>query len=149
MTTRAAENEGQRKALIRFIEGHELPMVVSITKGGIRSYKQNNLSFQWYNDIARQTDGWTPTDARAYCKLHFGVPIMRDECHKFRDQYDKMIKPLLYPDKIMLMVEPIDLPVTSKMTAKQMNRYIETVWQHFVEKGFELTDPEDLLWKDA
>ena len=55
----------------------------------------------------------------AYCKLHFGVPILRRDSLEYRQKYDRIIRPMSYEQKLELMVEPFDFPVTSAMNVAQ------------------------------
>lgn len=145
MTTRFVETESDRRMLIKFIEEHKLPCAVSITKGGKRSLLQNRLQRLWLNEIAEQLGDRTPEEVRGYCKLTIGVPILRAENETFRERYDAIVRPLPYEQKLSLMVEPLDFPITRLMTTKQATAYLDGVHRHFSEKGVVLTDPGDLL----
>lgn len=145
MTTRFLETDADRRMLIRFIEAQPLPVVVSVSKGGKRTVKQNRLQRQWVNEIAEQLGDQTPEEVRGYCKLTIGVPILREENEAFRERYDAIVKPLPYEQKLQLMMEPLDFPVTRLLTTSQHTRYLDGVHRHFSEKGIVLTDPGDLL----
>lgn len=145
MTTRFVETEYDRKMLIRFIETRKLPFTASFVVGGKRSTKQNRLSRQWMLDIEAQLDGWKAEEARGYCKLHFGVPILRSENEEFRVEYDEVVRPLPYEHKLKLMQVPFDFGVTRLMTTRQQTAYLDAVHKHFSEQGVLLTDPGDLL----
>lgn len=109
-----------------------------------RTHKQNRMQFQWYLDAEKQGDQ-TAQEYRAYAKLHHGVPILRSEDEGFRAIYDQLIRPLEYEDKLKLMMEPIDFPVTSRMTVKQKGKYLDEVRKDFESQGFVLTEPEEEL----
>lgn len=113
-----------------------------------RSAAQNRLSFLWYNAAADQLKDESASDKRAYCKLHFGVGILKDgtgkNSEKFRDVYDRVIRPLTYEQKMELMKAPIDLPVTSLMGVGQFSQYLDAVQAYFSRIGVELPMPEDL-----
>lgn len=141
MTQRIVETEQEREMLIRFILGHKLPLTANITTAGKRSSRQNRLAQQWNADISRQLEGWTAEYARGYCKLHMGVPILRNEDEKFALEYDAVIKPLPYEHKLKLMMVPFDFGVTRLMNSKQQSAYMDSVHQHFSEQGVMLTDP--------
>ena len=146
MSQRVIRTEADKATLIKFIEGHDMPCTVSVTKGAKRSTEQNRLQRLWINEIAEQLGDQTPEQVRAYCKLTIGVPILREENDDFREQYDRVFKPLQYELKIELMMEPFDFPVTRLMKTKQKKRYLDNMGQHFAEKGFSLTNPDDLSW---
>ena len=106
-----------------------------------RSDMQNNTAFMWYKEIALAKGDENPTDIRAYCKLHFGVPILREDSEEFRIAYDKAVKPLSYDKKLLVMVEPLDFPVTRMMTTDQMLRYMDCVQEFGYSVNAELTIP--------
>lgn len=143
--TRFVETERERHLLIRFIESQTLPITVSVTKGGKRSLKQNRLQRQWLNEISQQLGDQTPEEVRGYCKLTIGVPILRAENEAFREKYDAIVRPLPYEQKLALMMEPMDFPITRLMSIKQATAYLDGVHRHFSAKGIVLTDPGDLL----
>lgn len=145
MATRIVESEYERRMLLKFIEGHKLPMTARIEAVGKRTAKQNRLNRQWMQDIANQVDGWSTEDARGYCKLHFGIPILRAENEDFCRQYDELVRPLPYEHKLKLMKVPFDFGVTRIMTVKQQAAYLDAVQRHFAEQGVVLTDPDNLL----
>ncbi|WP_027854682.1 hypothetical protein [Marinobacterium litorale] len=140
--TRTLKSEGDKQFLLRYINGiNSYPTRVKIEPGKEpRSNQQNRLQFQWLNDAASQGDQ-AVEEYRAYCKLHFGVPLLRAEDEEFREVYDQIIKPAPYEHKLRMMSPPIDLPVTSRMKVKTMTAYLNEVWQHFTGIGFQLTDP--------
>lgn len=113
-------------------------------KASKRTIEQNRLQRLWINEIHEQRDGdQTKEEIRAYCKLHFGVPILRNDDEQFREAYDRVIRPLDYSDKIFAMSVPLDFPVTRLMTTKQKTRYLEEMRKYFLELGVRLTDPDE------
>ncbi len=145
MTSRFLETDQDRRMLVRFIEAQPLPLVVSVSKGGKRTLQQNKLQRLWINEIAEQLGDQTAEEVRGYCKLTIGVPILRAEHEGFRERYDAIVRPLPYEQKLALMMEPLDFPITRLMTTKQATTYLDGVHRHFSAKGFGLTDPGDLL----
>ena len=115
---------------------------MSVVKGNKRSVEQNRLQRLWCVEISDQLGDRTPEEVRGYCKLAIGVPILRAESETFREQYDRVIKPLPYEQKLAVMMEPLDLPVTRYMTTKQKAQYLDAVFKHFTEQGVVLTQPE-------
>lgn len=106
-----------------------------------RSNDQNRLQRQWINEAARQGDQ-TAEEYRAFCKLHFGVPILRAENEDFLHQYNKTVMALTYEQKLEIMKVPIDFPVTRLMNKKQKTMYLDAMYLHFTGLGFLLSDPE-------
>lgn len=149
MTSRIIETPTDLDMLVRFIENHALPMTVEVTAGKHRTSPQNRLQRQWMIDIAAQKPEATAEEWRGYCKLHFGVPILRAENEAFCAVYDEVIRPLPYEAKIKTMMVPIDLPVTSKMTTRQKTNYLDQIQKHFAGQGVVLTDPEALRYSRA
>jgi len=143
---RLIEDEPNRKLLIRFIEQQHFPFVVTITKGRKRSIEQNKLQRLWMKEIAEQMyEGtrYTAEQWRGYCKLHFGIPIRREESDVFRAMYDRVLKPLNYDERLLLMQEPLDLPVTRDMTTKQKTDYLDAILRFAAEEGLVLTLPNE------
>lgn len=145
MSTRIVETEFERRQLMRFLAAQKLPLTVRVEAIGKRSSRQNRLNRQWMLDIQSQLDGWSAEYARGYCKLHFGVPILRNEDPDFCREYDAVVRPLPYEAKLKLMMVPFDFGITRLMTVKQQTTYLNEVHRHFSEQGVVLTDPEDLL----
>jgi hypothetical protein len=122
-----------------FLKKATLPMVVAWKQGDDRSTQQNALAFKWYGEISVELGDRLPHEVRAYCKLHHGVPIRRED-EDFREVYDRVVRPLPYEHKLALMVEPIDFPVTRDMTIAQMTRYLDAIQHEFAH--VRLTMPE-------
>ena len=131
----------------------ELPLsplyevVIQLHKPDIdRTAAQNRLQFLWYNAISQQKEDMSPVEVRGYCKLHFGVGIVKSGVGKiaaqFTEQYDEIIRPLTYEQKLSLMTPPIELPVTSLMTVRQMTQYLEDINIHFSGEGIILPMPD-------
>jgi hypothetical protein len=141
MVSRLVRTEFDRKLLMRFIEAHKLPFTCDISQKAKRTIEQNRLQRLWMKEAAEQIDGNTSEELRGHCKLHIGVPILREENEDFRIKYDIIVKPLPYEHKLALMMEPLDFPVTRLMTTKQKTLYLDSVYQHFSEMGVALTVP--------
>lgn len=143
MDTRFIANESDRLNLINFIKAQSVPFACSIFEGDKRSLAQNRLQRLLCNEIASQWEGNDPEDVRAYCKLHFGIPILREDSEAYSEVYDRVVRPMTYEEKLTLMRLPIDLPVTRIMTKEQKTRYLDTIYKEFSSKGFILTRPEE------
>lgn len=145
MLTRTIETDDGLQMLERLLESKTFPFTVSVADGKKRSTFQNRLQRKWVSEIADQmTDTFeSAEDVRAYCKLHFGVPILRNENEAFRIEYDKIIKPMAYETKLKLMSEPFDFGVTRQMNTIQKKKYLDAVQKHFNERGIILTNPDD------
>jgi hypothetical protein len=111
----------------------------ALTSSDIRSLDQNKLSHAWYKEIEEfqhEEAGW----GHRYCKLQIGIPILRTDVKKFRDVYDRCIKPLPYESKLEIM-DMYD--VTRVMTTKQMTQYLEAVQRHWSAQGLVLESNEE------
>lgn len=142
MTTRVVENEAQESELIALLKARKKPYTVYIEKGKRRSLEQNALLHLWVQEASEQLGDESPEDKRAYCKLHFGVPILRNENEIFREAYDRVVRPLPYEQKLAIMRVPLDMPVTRLMTTGQKKRCLDDIWHHFTDLGVRLTDPD-------
>jgi len=147
MTTRVITSDYDFDMLGKFLFGMKKPFTVRISKGKPRSWKQNRLNRLWMQEIAAQMvergdPEWTEERARAFCKLHMGVPLLRAEDETYRDKYDRIIKPHSYEEKLEMMMEPFDFPVTRLMSTEQEKRYLDEVQRYFSQRGMILTDPD-------
>lgn len=150
MTDRIVKTPADLTRLLRFLENHALPFTATITAGEHRTNEQNKLQRKWVSEIAQQfPDAFeSPEHARAYCKLHVGIPLLREVNEAFRLKYDRLLKDRSYEEKLEFMMVPISLPVTSIMTVKQKSEYLNRVFRHFSQKGAELTIPPDARYED-
>lgn len=105
---------------------------VTIKTGKDRSIKQNNVTFRWYEQIARELREDDVIGWRSYCKLHHGIGILRAEDEEFRTNYDAVVRPMTYENKLLIMRF---MPVTSLMTKEQLTKYAEAVQADFRKRG--------------
>ena len=104
-----------------------------------RSLDQNAISHAWYQQLARELRQDDAIGWKSFCKLHFGVQILRAEDDDFRAFYDLAIKSSLnYEAKLSAMRF---VPVTSLMTKAQLSKYLEAVQSHFYTQGVKLEFP--------
>lgn len=153
---RWVKSEDDQALLISFIGNMELPFTVTIEKGVIakRSTDQNRLQRLWLMEAEEQdTIGLTAEEYRAYCKLHFGVPILRNESDTFAELYDSKVRdrvpPYSYEQKLEFMAIPFDMHVTRLMTVKQHDKYLNMMHNHFTSLGMILTIPNDIDWQQG
>lgn len=148
MATRVIRAPEDIEKLANFIGARtKFPLTVTITQGANRSSIQNRLAQRWFTDISRQLGDQTHEEVRAYCKLHFGVPLLRAENEAFRQSYDRALKGLTYEEKLAA-VQSFDLPVTRLMTVKQMTAFMDDMQRHWSGQGIRLTDPEALKYEE-
>jgi hypothetical protein len=113
---------------------------VSVKAGKDRSLDQNAISHAWYEQIARELREDDALGWKSYCKLHYGVPILRAEDEEFRTAYDAVIKGLTYEQKLIAMNH---WPVTSIMVKSQLSKYLEAMQASFLTLGVKLEFPPD------
>lgn len=151
---RWVKSEDERALLLTFIGNMDLPLTVTIQQGIIekRSNDQNRLQRLWVNEAEQQGD-MTAEQYRAYCKLHFGVPMLRNENDTFLSMYDEKIRdrvpPYSYEQKLEFMALPWDMHVTRLMTIKQHDKYLNMMHDHFTSLGMILTIPNDIDWEQG
>lgn len=141
---RVIKDEHERKMAALFVESRKYPFTLTITDGKPRTSAQNRLQHKWMQEIAEQKGDMTAEEVRAYCKLTIGVPILRSQNAAFKERYDSALLKLTYEQKLAIMSEPLNLPVTSLMSTKQLTEYLEGIIRHFGEQGIILTMPDDL-----
>lgn len=132
--------EQDRMKLIELIKKRKLPLSVEMQYVEGRTWKQNKLQRKWLQEASEQLEQ-PAEELRAYCKLHFGVHILRNTDEKFKAQYDKFVLPYSYEEKIKFMMVPWDFPVTRIMTTVQKTQYLDAMYKHFIEQGCILTVP--------
>jgi hypothetical protein len=141
MTTWRMKTEQDRQHVLKVIQHRALPSTVEIVKGLKKSHEQEKLARKWHKEAEEQGD-MTAEEYRAYCKLHFGVAIMKSQSELYAEKYDRIVKPLPYAQKLELMAEPFDFPVTRGMSTANEKKYLDQVYQFYTAKGFRLTDPD-------
>lgn len=139
MPHRIIENEAALADFFTLLGGLKLPITVEWVQGRDRTGEQNRLQFLWAREAAEQRGDRTPEEQRNEWKLRFGVPIMREDSPEFREVYDRLIKPLSYPQKIEAMEL---IAVTSLMKVRQMVRYLDAIERECAETGVKLTAPD-------
>lgn len=120
-------------------------VVVSLRPGKDRTLDQNALWFAMYQRIAQMTQIGDVEDARRYCKLHLGVPIMRRASEDFRHAWNVSFLLLTYETKLELMgpcalFGPDGFPVTRLFDRAQGIAYTEKIAEEFTARGVVFDD---------
>lgn len=113
---------------------------ISVKEGKGRSIEQNAVMHGWFGQVARELREDNARGVKRFCKLHFGVPILRAEDDDFRAAHDRVIKPLPYADKLVAMDI---LPVTSVMTTIQLDACMTDIQDHYRKHGVVLAYPKE------
>lgn len=142
MTTRTIRNEFDLRQAIELLRARKRPFTLTITAGMVRTKEQNRLQRLWCNEIAEQLGDRTAENVRGETKLRCGVPILRAESDRFCEKYDRLIRPRPYEEKVELMMEPMDFPVTRLMNTDQKTRFLDAMHAHWSAQGVVLTQPE-------
>lgn len=114
-------------------------VVVSLRPGKDRTLDQNALWFAMYQRIAEMTNMGDVEDARRYCKLHVGVPIMRKADVDFFNAWNRSFLHLTYEEKLHLMgpcnlFGPDGFPVTRLFNRAQGIAYTDQIVCEFAGK---------------
>lgn len=107
-----------------------------------RSIEYNALSHVWYAQIAAKLREDPAGRVKGFCKLHFGIPILRTDM-EFSEMYDRIFKHMDYPTKLEIMSTPGLFDVTSMMKTDQFTLYMEQIQQHYAGLGVELLWPNE------
>jgi hypothetical protein len=110
-------------------------VTLKISAGKRRTLNQNDVVHAWYEQVARELREDDARGVKRFCKLHFGVPILRAEDEDFRAVYDSTVKGMTYEQKLKVMDL---LPVTSLMKTGQLSAYMETLQDHYRGRGVTL-----------
>ena len=114
-------------------------LTIQVKTGRDRTLDQNALWFAFYQRIAQVMD-WHVDEARRHCKLHFGVPLMRNHCPDFRQSWNEILLNLTYEKKLELMganklLGPDGFPVTRLFNRAQGIEYTNAIGDDFREQG--------------
>ena len=122
---------------IRAVFKEKRYFTITITIGKARTLPLNATTHVWYNQVAIEEGEYTPEEVKCLCKFHFGLPIIRATDEELNIFCCEVIDQMTYENKIKAMKF---LPVTSRMTTKQIISYMEHVQAHYfgrVELKFE------------
>lgn len=142
MTARILRDEKDREGWIKFLRNHPFPMTVSAIKGARRSLPQNATAAAWYGQIA-QAYSMAQGEAKAECKLRFGLPIMERDKPEWVEAWQPLYGPLPYAMRRKLFEV---IPLTSLFTTKQMAEYMDAVQREYRSQGVALIDPEAMRY---
>lgn len=105
---------------------------VAVKTGKSRSLDQNSIAHVWYEQASRELREETPLGVKCFCKLHYGVPILRAEDAVFREFYDSAMKNrLTYDQKLAAMKY---MPITSLMTKDQLSQYLSAMQEAYADR---------------
>ena len=141
-------NEKSRNSAIEDIMALDVGSGLPVQQMFIKPYKrdrsteQNALSHVWYAQVAARLREDTASEVKGYCKLHFGVPILRED-RDFCELYDRVFKPMPYETKLEIMSKPGLFDVTSLMKIDQTSLYLEHMQRHYAELGVQLLFPDE------
>lgn len=115
-------------------------VVVSLRPGKDRTLEQNALWFAFYKRISEMTQIGDASDARKYCKLHFGVQILLNDDVEFQQAWYRVMRHLPYEEKLAMMGDckllgPDGFPVTSLFNRAQGIAYTDRIVAEFTAKG--------------
>ena len=143
MATHIVRSAEDMERVARLVGNMKPPLTITVTSGASRSLEQNKLQRLWCMEAAEQLGDRTAEEIRGFCKLHYGVPIMREGHDDFRETYDRLIKPLPYETKLAYMMEPLDFPITRLMTVGEKSQYLDAMHKGLSELGVKLTEPSE------
>ena len=122
----ATTDEKGEKELSKYKPGH----VVTVKITDIRNLDQSALAHRWFGIIAKE-QGDTPENIKCFCKLEFGIPILRAD-PVFNGFYRKCIESLTYEQKLKAMKF---ISVTSIMSKSQLAHCLSDIQRAYAEQG--------------
>jgi len=101
----------------------------------------------WAKDAAEQLSEYSVEEEQRQCKFLYGLPILKRK-EKFIEKWNKIIsqgtsEEMLYENQVELMEF---IPISSVMTKKEMQEYLDTCYQHYSGRGVELTEPSEVKY---
>lgn len=145
LTINSAERLTEAMARLSALYREHKYLLITARTGRDRTLDQNALWFALYQRIAQMTAIGDVEDARRYCKLHLGVPIMRRDCEDFRRGWNQVFLHLDYERKLELMgpcalFGPDGFPVTRLYDREQGIEYTQRVVDEFAPRGVFFAD---------
>lgn len=107
-----------------------------------RSLPQNSLFYALYGQVATQKGDESSDEIKAYCKYHFGLPIVCGADPEYAALLKNAIRSDLDYETKMKIVDR--LPVTSLMDTKQGSEYIDRIIRHYSQQGLCLMHPSEV-----
>lgn len=147
MPTMVIRDASHIEALGRRLSGRKLPLTVTWVQGAARSDLQNRLAQRWFTDISRQLGDQTHGEIRAFCKLHFGIPILRRDSEGMDLSFSASLDHLTHEQKLVV-IERLEIPVTRLMSLTQMTEFMDAMQHAWARQGIRLTDPEALKYEE-
>ena len=132
-------NQESLEGLVRQLHaamGEHAQLVTFAPLNGKRGLPSNALSHIWYAYAEECKGDEFEDDIKCFCKLNYGVPILRKEDQEFNRFYNMALFNKTYEQKIESMKF---VPITSRMTKDQMNRYMTRMQVEFANMGIILT----------
>ncbi len=114
---------------------------MTLKHGKKRTLSQNAIAHTWYAQVADEEHEYTAEGVKCLCKLHYGLPLLRGEDDEVNAAAEMVIDLLPYENKIEAMKY---FPITSLMTTKQLNKYLDHVQDHYAGR-VPLRFPDELL----
>jgi len=122
-------------------------LTITIREGVDRTVQVNNLWQAMYKRLADYKLFCDSREARSYCKLMIGVPILLSQSAEFREGWNRIFRTLGYEEQVRLMganslFGPNGFPVTSLFNRKQGSEYVNNIADHstFVERRVNFGD---------
>jgi hypothetical protein len=122
-------------------------LTISVKAGVDRTVQQNRLWASMYKRLDQFNAFESAIEAKKYCKLMIGVPILNEESEDFRQSWTKHFGHLRYEDQLELMgpcslFGPEGFPVTRLFTREQGRRYTENLNSHpeFIHQAVTFND---------
>ena len=106
------------------------------------------LSARGYDIILSLTTGQDEADAYRMIAARGRVDGLIIQAPLTGDWRGEILQELGLPYEVKLscMMEPIDMPVTRRMSKDAKTEYLDEMARHWSAQGVRLTDPEDLKW---
>lgn len=117
---------------------------VTISDTGSKTVRQRGLQWIWYTDVARSGlgDEDTKEEVHIKSKYRFARPILLRDSEEFADIWNYWISK--YKDNAERMRWFIDKQIhTEQLDRQQMAEYLTEFQQYHLQRGFELTNPDD------
>jgi len=143
--TADSKTEIKTKLSIALENVKKWPVSVEIIEGAkARSVDQNRLQHKHYAQIGT-FQGLIPVEAKNFCKLTFGIPILLQRNPESKDYISFEFLDYLDYEMQLNAIQSVD--VTSLFTTREAKEYTDNMMVYWSNQGLALTDPNDRLLK--
>lgn len=147
MPSRIIRAPSELDGWMRFLSLRKFPMTVSVIAGAKRTLPQNATVHMWFADVSNQLGDSSEAEVKADCNATYGIPILRRDNPEWAEEFAALEH--LNHEALRKLIRVLDVPITRKMTSKQLTEYMDQMRRDYAEAGIVLRDPDARKYEEA